>query len=153
VYGAVTALLVAVYAGLVVGLGSLVGSRSNSLVLAGSTLVVAALIRPARRRIQVFIDRSFYRSRYDASRTLENFGAVLRTEIKLLDMERSLLDVVHLTLQPARASIWLTGRGHLTPAAPDVLTSRPGSTPDDTKRDPASSKDGRGRSSWRAASG
>jgi hypothetical protein len=107
VYGAVTILLGAVYAGLAVGLGSAVGSNANSLVIAGSTLVVAALFRPARRRIQAFIDRRFYRRKYDAVRTLEVFTARLRDEVDLGDLEAHLLDVVRDSMQPAQASLWL----------------------------------------------
>jgi hypothetical protein len=111
VYGAVTILLGAVYAGLAVGLGSAVGSNANSLVIAGSTLVVAALFTPARRRIQAFIDRRFYRRKYDAARTLEAFSARLRDEVDLEELRKHLLTVVGETMQPAHASLWLRGAG------------------------------------------
>jgi hypothetical protein len=108
VYGVLTAVLAGVYVGLAVGLGSIVG-RSNSFVIAGSTLVVAALFRPARHRIQGFIDRRFYRRRYDAVRPLEAFSARLRDEVDLESLTGDLLVVVHDTVQPANASMWLRG--------------------------------------------
>jgi hypothetical protein len=107
VYGALTALLAAVYVGIAVGLGSLVGSNANSMVIAGSTLVVAALFRPARRRVQGFIDRRFYRRKYDAALTLEQFTARLRDEVDIEDLRVHLLEVVGATVQPAQASLWL----------------------------------------------
>ena len=107
VYVLLTAVLGGVYAGLAVGLGAVVGSKANSLVIAGSTLVVAALFTPARRRIQGFIDRRFYRRRYDATRTLEAFTTRLREEVDLGELEVHLLDVVRDTMQPAQASLWL----------------------------------------------
>src|SRR5204863_8048531 len=102
VYGMLTAVLAGLYVGLAVGLGSLVG-KSNSLVIAGSTLVVAALFRPVRRRIQAFIDRRFYRRKYDAVRTLEAFTARPRDEVDLESLTGDLLVVVHDTVQPAQA--------------------------------------------------
>jgi len=103
-----TAVLAGVYVGLAIGLGSLVG-KSNSLVIAGATLVVAALFRPARGWIQGIIDRRFFRQKYDAVRTLESFSAKLRDEVDLENLEAHLLGVVHDTMQPARASLWLRG--------------------------------------------
>ncbi|MDP9343066.1 MAG: hypothetical protein M3Q23_13460 [Actinomycetota bacterium] len=108
VYGVLTAVLAGLYVGLAVGLGSLVG-KNNSLVIAGSTLVVAALFRPARRGIQGFIDRRFYRRKYDAVRTLEAFSARLRDEVDLDELRAHLEAVVHETMQPAHASLWLRG--------------------------------------------
>ncbi|MDP9343067.1 MAG: hypothetical protein M3Q23_13465 [Actinomycetota bacterium] len=110
VYGALTVLLGGLYVGLAVGLGSLAG-RNNSLVIAGSTLVVAALFRPARRRVQEFIDRRFYRRKYDAQRTLEAFTARLRDHVDLEQLRLHLLAVVDETMQPAQASLWLRGTG------------------------------------------
>jgi hypothetical protein len=106
VYGVLTAVLAGLYVGLAVGLGSLVG-KDNSLVIAGSTLVVAALFRPARRRVQGFIDRRFYRRKYDAVRTLEAFTARLRDEVDLESLTSDLLVVVQGAVEPAHASLWL----------------------------------------------
>jgi hypothetical protein len=105
VYGILTALLGAVYVGTVVGLGTLMGQ--STLLVAGSTLLVAALFRPARRRVQGFIDRRFYRSKYDAARTLDAFSARLREEVDLDSLTGDLVAVVRDTMQPARASLWL----------------------------------------------
>jgi hypothetical protein len=106
VYGSLTAVLAGVYVGLAVGLGSFVG-KDNSLVIAGSTLVVAALFRPARRQLQQLIDRRFYRRKYDAQRTLEAFTARLREEVDLDELHAHLLAVVDETVRPASMSLWL----------------------------------------------
>jgi hypothetical protein len=107
VYGLLTAILAGVYVGLAVGLGSLAGSNTNSLVIAGSTLVVAALFQPARRRIQSVIDRRFYRRKYDSQRTLEAFSARLRDHVDLDELHAHLLAVVDETVRPASMSLWL----------------------------------------------
>src|SRR5439155_22244061 len=110
VYVLLTVVLGGVYAGLAVGVGALAGS-TNSVVIAGSTLVVAALFTPARRRVQGFIDRRFYRRKYDAARTLDAFSSRLREEVDLDDLQVHLLDVVRDTVQPAEASLWLRTAG------------------------------------------
>jgi hypothetical protein len=111
VYGALTVMLGSVYIAGVVGLGSLVrsvtGQENNSLVIAASTLAVAALFRPGRRRIQSFIDRRFYRRKYDAVRTLEAFSSRLREQVDLEALTGELLGVVRDTVQPAHVSLWL----------------------------------------------
>jgi hypothetical protein len=106
VYGALTLVLGGLYAGLALGLGAVAG-RSNSVVIAGSTLVVAAMFRPLRRRIQAFIDRRFYRRRYDANRTLDGFSGLLRQEVQLDALRGHLVSVVQDTMQPAEVSLWL----------------------------------------------
>jgi hypothetical protein len=113
VYGALTAVLAAIYGICVVILPQLVSAgRSSDLVVAGSTLLVAALFQPARRRIQSFIDRRFYRSRFDAARTADVFRVRLREKVKLEDVSTDLLGVVRQTLQPSHASLWLRGDGN-----------------------------------------
>jgi len=113
VYGALTILLGLVYAGSVVALGGLVRplAGSNDLAVAGSTLAVAALFSPARRRIQGLVDRRFYRSRYDAVRTVEAFSFRLRNEVDLENLWADLVGVMQGTLQPASMSVWLRESG------------------------------------------
>jgi hypothetical protein len=101
-----TVLLGGGYAGVVLGLGQLLG-RDSPLVVATATLTVAAAFRPARRRIQAVVDRRFDRRRYDAARTIAAFSARLREEIDLDTLTAELLGVVEQTMQPAGVSLWL----------------------------------------------
>jgi hypothetical protein len=105
-YGLLTVLLGGGYAAVVLGLGQLLG-RQSSLVVAGATLAVAALFRPARRRVQQAVDRRFDRRRYDAAQTIAAFSARLRQQVDLDTLTVELLSVVDQTMQPTQASLWL----------------------------------------------
>ncbi len=110
VYGALTATLALVYVGSVAGLQRLlypVVGGDNQLAVVASTLIIAALFGPLRRRVQGFIDRRFYRKKYDAAKTLETFNVRLRNETDLDELSGDLVLVVKETMQPAHASLWL----------------------------------------------
>jgi len=110
VYGSLTAILVMVYLGSVVLLRGLVfgfTGQSSQLTIVVSTLVIAALFNPLRRRIQGFIDRSFYRRKYDAAKTLEAFSTKLRDETDLDALSDDLVGAVRETMQPSHVSLWL----------------------------------------------
>ena len=119
VYAALTAVLALVYFGGVTlvqgGLRSLTGHEST-LVVVSSTLLIAALFNPLRRRIQEFIDRHFYRKKYDARKTLEAFSVKLRDETDLGRLREDLISVVREALQPASASLWLRTLDRRPPA-------------------------------------
>ena len=94
------------------------------------TLLVAVLFNPLRRWLQTLIDQRFYRSRYDATRTLDTFAATLRTELDLADLSAHLSDVVQETMHPAHMSLWLRSQRH-TPLrkAPLTITKQGTGTP------------------------
>jgi len=110
VYGVLTATLALIYFGLVIGLQSLLRgliSEMNELAIVASTLAIAALFQPLRRRIQRLIDRRFYRQKYDAAKTLEAFSATLRSEVDLNQLCEQLVVVIEETMQPTHISLWL----------------------------------------------
>src|SRR5215204_5382343 len=112
VYGSLTAILAGVYFGGVTATQALfrdlAGQQEKStFVVVASTMVIAALFNPLRRRIQAFIDRRFYRAKYDARKILEAFSAKLRDETDLNALNEALVGVVRETMQPAHVSLWL----------------------------------------------
>jgi hypothetical protein len=112
IYGALTAALALVYFGSVVLLQSIfrtLTGQTSQLVIVASTLVIAALFNPLRRRVQDVIDRRFYRSKYDAAKILAAFSATVRDETNLDRLTDQLVAVVEETMQPAHVSLWLRG--------------------------------------------
>ena len=111
-YSALSLILAGIYIGSVIGLQALIGlvvGNSSALAIVVSTLVIAALFGPLRRRIQVVIDRRFYRAKYDAARTLAAFGDRLRDQVDIDRLSREMSAVVHETLHPEHVSLWLRG--------------------------------------------
>ena len=112
VYGSLTIVLATVYLGGVTATQALFQSFTGQgdlpqLAIVASTLVIAALFNPLRRRVQSFIDRRFYRKKYDARKTLEGFSARLRNEMDLDGLNAELVAVVRETMQPEHVSVWL----------------------------------------------
>jgi hypothetical protein len=110
VYGVLTATLVAAYFGSIVLLQRLfvaLTGQESTLAVVVSTLVIAALFNPLRHRVQGFVDRRFYRRKYDAAKTLAIFNARLRDQTDLGALSDELVGVVSATMQPEHASLWL----------------------------------------------
>jgi hypothetical protein len=110
VYGSLTALLAAAYVGSVVSLQSVLRTltgQESTLAVVASTLLIAALFNPLRRWVQGFVDRRFYRSKYDAAKTLAAFNARLRDQTQLDTLSGDVVGVVKETMQPAHVSLWL----------------------------------------------
>src|SRR5205085_3846420 len=111
VYTTLTGMLALLYVGLVFVFGSLLraflGQQQNPLVIVVSTLVIAALFQPLRHGVQRVIDRRFYRSKYDAVKTIAAFSSTLRQEVDLDLLREELLAVVQETMQPAHVSLWV----------------------------------------------
>lgn len=108
-YAIITAILGAVFAGLVVGLQALAAplTENSALAVAGSTLAVAALFGPLRRRVQTIVDRRFDRARYDAARVADAFGSRLRDRLDLDDVRVELASTTQAALRPTSVSVWL----------------------------------------------
>ena len=116
VYSTLSALLALIYFGLIFALQYLLRgiiNQKNEVAIVISTLVIYALFRPVRSRLQAIIDHRFYRRKYNAARILAAFGATLRHEVELDDLSRQLVAVVQETMQPSQVSLWLR------PTAPD----------------------------------
>lgn len=110
-YAALTAGLGSLFIGLVAGFGwvarTLTGQGSNEVAVAATTLIVAALFQPARRRIQSLVDRRFYRSRYDAGRIVEAFQSRLRDQTDIDAVRSELAQATHLALRPSSINVWI----------------------------------------------
>lgn len=139
VYTVLSGTLLIVYLGSVVLLETIVrsvtGGGNNQLVTVISTLVIAASFAPLRRRVQNAIDSRFYRSRYNAVRTIEAFGAGLRDEVDLNTLSERLVSVIHETMQPQSVELWLRraaevrGGRDVTGGEPVVVASSQGNQP------------------------
>ncbi len=128
VYGSLTVLVVALYVGLILVLQALVRAVTGSfseqpVVIVGSTLVIAALFHPLRRRLQAIIDRRFYRRKYDAAKITAAFTSTLRNKADLDQLREQLLAVVQETMQPSHVSLWVRQPGR--PDTPSLQISKP----------------------------
>jgi hypothetical protein len=109
IYGSISAVLALVYVVSVLLSQQLLRgfTGGSDIAVAGSTLLVVALFQPIRSRVQEFVDRRFYRGRYDAARTIDAFSVRLRGDVDLDSVRADLIGVVHDTIHPAHASVWL----------------------------------------------
>jgi hypothetical protein len=107
VYGLLTAILALGYTGAVLLLGQALGRGRSNLAVAGATLAMAALVQPARRRVQEMVDRRFNRRRYDAAKTIQAFSVRLRAQVDLDTLTAELLAVINQTMEPTSVSLWL----------------------------------------------
>jgi hypothetical protein len=122
IYGALTALLAFIYWAGIVGLQALlrpITGVGNDLAVVATTLLVAAIFLPLRQRVQGFIDRRFYRRKYDAARTIVAFGEYVRDEVELDRLAGRLVDVVDETMRPAYVSLWLRETASGSPRVTD----------------------------------
>jgi hypothetical protein len=125
-YGALTAVLLFIYFGTVIvlqGAVTAVTGQQSSVVIVLSTLLIAALFAPFRRRLQTIIDRRFYRRRYDAAQTLAQFAQTARDEVDLDELTSELLRAVEEAMQPEQLSMWLTEANAKTPRSKDAEES------------------------------
>jgi hypothetical protein len=121
VYGTLTALLLATYAACILGAQAVLGALARTagastrqpIVTVGTTLLVVALFRPLRARVQRLVDHRFYRAKYDAQKTLAAFSASLRTETELGPLSEHLVGVVDETMRPQHVSLWLNQATHV----------------------------------------
>ncbi|MGZ3673658.1 MAG: hypothetical protein ACXVCO_05065 [Ktedonobacterales bacterium] len=124
VYGSLTAVLTGIYETGVLGVQSLADAFTGKaigqqpIIVVATTLLIGALFRPLRARLQSAVDRRFYRSKYDAAKTLDAFSAVVRHDVDLTELRGRLLEVVAETMQPAHVSLWLLKE----PRAPGMAT-------------------------------
>jgi hypothetical protein len=128
VYGGLSGILGAIYASLIIGLESLASAvtdqtEQHPVVLVISTLAIAALFLPVRRRLQAIIDRRFYRRKYDAEKTLATFSAALRQQVDMEQLREQFLAVVQETMEPTSVSLWL--RQPVRPSADPVFHLKP----------------------------
>ena len=112
-YGAVTGILAVVFVGTILGLQTILVSffSGNSVAVAASTLVVAAIFQPLRRRVQSVVDRRFNRSRYDAERTAAAFSTHLQDEVDLANLNAEVRQVVAATVAPVTVGLWIRHGG------------------------------------------